>query len=123
MTDQEKAKREIMKQLGSMSTYQQVIASRVYDAAYENGKADGAEGAYTQGFSDANRYACKTMIACSCLALHEVYGFGRDRMQRFGDAFRQKLLDVLDAHDAIKECEERFGIVFTGPALEEVEPL
>lgn len=118
MTDQEKAKREVMQQLKGLSTYQQVIASRVYDAAYENGKKDGAHGAYTKGFSDANRYGCKVMIACSCLALHEVYGFGRDRMQRFADAFRQKLLDVLDAFDAIKECEERFGIVFTDPVLD-----
>lgn len=123
MTEQEKAKKEIMQQLKGFSTYQQVVASRVYDAAYENGKKDGAEGAYTQGFSDANGYACKTMIACSCLALHEVYGFGRVRMQRFADSFRQKLLDVLDAHDAIKECEEHFGIAFTDPVFEEVEPL
>lgn len=118
MTEQEKAKREIMRQLGSMSTYQQVIASRVYDAAYQNGKTDGAEGAYNAGFSAANRYACKTMIACSCLALHEVYGFGRDRMQRFAVAFRQKLLDVLDAFDAIKKCEEHFGIKFDDPVLD-----
>lgn len=118
MTEQEKAKREVLRQLGSMSVYQQVIASRVYDAAYQNGKTDGAQDAYTQGFSAANKYACKTMIACSCLALHEVYGFGRDRMQRFAVAFRQKLLDVLDAHDAIKECEEHFGIVFEDPVLE-----
>ena len=122
MTEQEKAKREIMRQLGGPSTYQQVIASRVYDAAYQNGKADGAQGAYTQGFSDANRYACKTMIACSCLALHDVYGFGRVRMQRFADRFRQKLLDVLDAFDAIKECEERYGIAFEDEIFEE-EPL
>lgn len=118
MTDQEKAKREIMQQLKGLSTYQQVIASRVYDAAYENGKTDGAKGEYDRGFSAANRYACKTMIACSCLALHEVYGFGKDRMQRFADAFRQKLLDVLDAYDAIKECEERFGIMLTDPVLD-----
>lgn len=118
MTEQEKAKREVMKQLGSMSTMTQVIASRVYDAAYENGKTDGAKGAYTEGFSAANKYACKTMIACSCLALHEVYGFGRDRMQRFAEAFRQKLLDVLDAHDAIKACKERFGIALEDPVLE-----
>jgi hypothetical protein len=118
MTEQEKAKREVLRQLGSMSVYQQVIASRVYDAAYQNGKADGAQDAYIQGFSAANKYACKTMIACSCLALHEVYGFGRDRMQRFAVAFRQKLLDVLDAHDAIKECHEHFGIVFEDPVLE-----
>ena len=81
------------------------------------------QGAYTKGFSDANRYACKTMIACSCLTLNEVYGFGRDRMQRFADAFRQKLLDVLDAHDAIKECADHFGIVFEDEVFEEVEPL
>lgn len=118
MTDQEKAKREIMQQLKGLSTYQQVIAGRVYDAAYENGKSDGAQDAYTAGFSAANKYACKTMIACSCLALHEVYGFGHDRMQRFADAFRQKLLDVLDAYDATKECEEHFGIVFTDPVLD-----
>lgn len=118
MTEQEKVKREVLRQLDRMPIYQQVIASRVYDAAYENGKTDGAKDAYNAGFSAANRYACKTMIACSCLALNEVYGFGRDRMQRFADAFRQKLLDVLDAYDAIKECEERFGIAFEDPVLE-----
>lgn len=118
MTDYEKAKREVMRQLKGFSTFQQVIAGRVYDAAYQNGKKDSAEGAYTQGFSDANRYSCKVMISCSCLALHEVFGFGRDRMQRFADAFRQKLLDVLEAHDAIKECEERFGIALVDPVLD-----
>lgn len=118
MTDQEKAKREIMQQLKGFSTYQQVIASRVYDAAYQNGKEDGAKGAYTKGFSDANRYGCKVMIACACKALSEVYGFGHDRMQRFADAFRNKLLNTFDVRELIAEIEERFGIAFEDPVLE-----
>lgn len=87
--------------------------------AYDHGLAQGNVDGYNAGFKDANRYGCRVMIACACLALHEVYGFGEQRMQRFAAAFRDKLLYTLEAEDAIQQCAERFNIVFEDEIFEE----
>lgn len=80
--------------------------------AYDQGMQEGTQQGYDSGFADANRYATKYMIACACLALRDVYGFGAERMQRFADAFSRRLLDVTTAEEALRECEERFHIPF-----------
>lgn len=120
MSNREADKRAIMAQLPKGSSILMTVnASKAYDAGYANGQKDAKQEAYNKGFSDANHYASKVMIACSCLALSEVFGFGEQRMQRFAEAFRSKLIDVLDGNDAIRECTERFGITLTDELFDE----
>lgn len=80
--------------------------------AYDQGMQEGTQQGYDKGFHDANRYATRYMTACACLALRDAYGFGAERMQRFADAFGQRLLDIATAEEAMRECEERFHIQF-----------
>ena len=120
MSNREADKRAIMAQLPKGASLLVTInASKAYDAGYTNGQKDAKEEAYNKGFSDANRYASKVMIACACLALNEAFGFGEQRMQRFAEAFRAKLIDVLDGSDAIQEVKERFGISVEDELFEE----
>lgn len=94
-----------------LNAYGAVIAGRAYDAGYQNGKADGAEGAFTEGFSTANRYGSKAFIACTCLALRELHGFGAKRMQDICNAIQEKLLTEIDINETIERCEEEFGLM------------
>lgn len=94
-----------------VNAYSAVIAGRAYDAGYQNGKADGAEGAFTEGLTAANRYGSKAFIACTCLALRELYGFGAKRMQDICNAIQEKLLTEIDINETIKRCEEEFGLM------------
>lgn len=122
MSKREADKRAILAQLPKgTSLLTQVNVSKAYDAGYDNGQKDAHDEAYNEGFSDANHYSSKVMVACSCLALHEAFGFGYERMQRFANAFRAKLLDVLDGADAIAEVDERFGVTLTDEVFEDDE--
>lgn len=111
--DKKKALRPLCKGLG---TYPSVIAGRAYDAGYKNGHYDGMKGAYLEGFVDANEYASKAVIACTCVALRDLYGFGQKRMQAVHDAIRQKLLMEIDISETIKRCREEFGLVLEDEA-------
>lgn len=122
MTKREQGKRAFLDQLPKgTSLLTQVNVSKAYDAGYTDGQEAMKDEAYTNGFHDANMYGSKVMIACSCLALHEAFGFGYERMQRFANAFRAKLLDVLDGADAIAEVDERFGVTLTDEVFEDDE--
>lgn len=109
-------RRETIDSLGEREgVYTRSLIGKAYDQGLAEGKVDG----YNEGFKDANSYGCQVMIACSCLALREVYGFGVERMQRYAKAFRDKLLYTIDGRDAVKECQERFNIVFEDEIFEE----
>jgi hypothetical protein len=121
---QEKQRREALATLThGLSTYSAVIAGKAYDAGYKNGHYDGMKGAYIEGFVDANEYGSKAVIACTCVALRDLYGFGQKRMQAVHDAIRHKLLTEIDISETIKRCQEEFGLVLedevTAPIEEE----
>lgn len=112
MNKQETDKRNAMAGVTrGLPAYSAVIASRAYDAGYQNGKADGAEGAFMAGFRQANRYGSKAFIACTCLALRELYGFGAKRMQDICNGIREKLLMEIDINETIERCEKEFGLI------------
>lgn len=112
MNKQDKDKRNALAELTcGLNVYSAVIAGKAYDAGYQNGKADGAEGAFTEGFTAANRYCSKAFIACTCLALRELHGFGAKRMQDVCDAIQHKLLTEIDINETIKHCEDEFGLM------------
>lgn len=109
---QEKERREALAALTrGLSSYSAVIAGRAYDAGYKNGRYDGMEGAYIEGFADANVYGSRAFIACTCMALRELFGFGSQRMQRVCDEIQHKLLTEIDISDTIRRCKEEFGLV------------
>ena len=93
------------------NAYSAVIAGRAYDAGYQNGKTDGAEGAFTEGFTAANRYGSKAFIACTCKALRELHRFGAKRMQDVCDAIQRNLLTEIDINETIEWCENEFGLM------------
>lgn len=102
-------RKETIDRLGAgEKLYTRSLIGKAYDCGMEEGTAQG----YSSGVQDANRYASTYMVSCACLALRDVYGFGEGRMQRFAAAFRERLLNVLDAEEAIREVAERFHIVF-----------
>lgn len=94
-----------------LNTYSKVMLGRAYDAGYQRGKADGAEGAYLEGFTAANRYGSKAFIACTCLALRKLYRFGPWRMQKVCNAIQDELLYSIDINETVKRCEEEFGLI------------
>lgn len=91
--------------------YSAAIAGRAYDAGYKNGNNDGMKGAYVEGLVDAHQYISKAFIACACLALRDLFGYGPQRLQRVCDAIRQKQLTVIDLSEPIRRCKEEFGLV------------
>ena len=93
-----------------LNTYSKVMLGRAYDAGFQNGKAENVEDAYRAGFTAANRYGSKAFIACTCLALRELFGFGAWRMQRVCDAINTKLLTEIDINETIEKCEQAFGL-------------
>lgn len=104
-----------------LNAYSAVIAGRAYDAGYQHGKADGAEGAFTEGFTAANRYGSKAFIACTCLALRELHGFGAKRMQDICNAIQEKLLTEIDINETIERCEKEFGLMLLDELTEPLE--
>lgn len=120
----EKQRRDALATLTrGLPTYSAVIAGKAYDAGYKHGHYDGMKGAYIEGFVDANHYGSKMYIACTCLALRELHGFGPKRMQAVCDAIQHKLLTEIDISETIKRCQEEFGLVLedevTAPIEEE----
>lgn len=116
-TTPEKDKRETLRPLMvGQTTYTRVLLGRAYDAAYQNGIHDGAVNAFEEGFITANRYGCKAYIACTCKALHDVFGFGAKRMQAVSEAIRYNLLNELEINELVDWCEDKMGIVLIDEA-------
>lgn len=112
MNKQEMDKRNALAVLTrGLNTYSAVIAGKAYDEGYQNGKADGAEGAFTEGFQQANKYGSKAFIACTCKALRQLHGFGAKRMQEVCDAIQRNLLMEIDINETIEWCENEFGLM------------
>ena len=122
MADKEKQKRDALNPLTRGQTLlTQVIAGKAYDTGYENGRYDGMKGAYIEGFVDANQYGSKAFIACTCMALRELHGFGSKRMQAVCDAIQHKLLTEIDIRETIRRCQEEFGLVLEDEVTTPIE--
>lgn len=97
-------KKDLIKDLTKgQSVYTQVLVGKAFDRGIEEG--------YRNGFKDANHYGSTCFIACTLLALNDVFGFSTVRMARLVPAIQDKLLDTLCAMDAVEECKRRFGLV------------
>lgn len=65
---------------------------------------------YHKGFSDASEPVIKGCYAAVCLALHDLYGFGKERCKKTLEAIDQHMLMSLTSMDAIEEVWEKVGI-------------
>lgn len=119
---QEKERRDALATLTrGLPPYSAVIAGKAYDAGYKNGHFDGMKSAYTEGCVDATLYGRRAHIACTCLALRELYGFGPKRMQAVRDAIQHKLLTEIDISETIKRCQEEFGLMLEDEVTAPIE--
>jgi hypothetical protein len=96
----------------------QVMAGRLYDAAFEAGRQEGyrqgvdayiAKEAevhkrlYDQGAQDANHWGSAAFIAAACSVMHQLAGWGGVRLKRFVDGIGEKLVGMIDPAELIKE--------------------
>lgn len=120
-------KTDLLKELkvSRMPIQVQIMAGRIYDAAYEAGRQDGfstgvrkgaksvvdkLDEAYTRGMQDANKVGSASFRACTAIALHELYGFASVRSQRVVDRIAHLLLTTLHPSQWIDECR-KIGVV------------
>lgn len=123
-----KKKADLMKELKvgrTMPIQLQIVAGTIYDVAYEDGREEGfadgvrkgaesamdkLEQAYSQGLQDANKVGSASFLACTALALHELYGFAALRCKRVIDLVSDKLLTTLHPSQWVEECR-KIGVV------------
>lgn len=120
-------KADLLKELkvSRMPIQVQIMAGRIYDAAYESGREEGfstgvrkgaesalgkLEEAYTRGMQDANKVSSSSFLACTAIALHELYGFAALRCKRVIDKVSDMLLTTLHPSQWAEDCR-KIGVV------------
>lgn len=79
---------------------------RIFDAAYDQGAADGWDAGFTEGES----FACDAVLACFTLATHDRFGFDTDQMAEVWEAVQERMLDEISIREAIEKCQD-LGII------------
>lgn len=95
----------------------QVMAGRLYDAAFEAGRKEGYRqgvdatiikqeevhrAIYNQGAKDANHYGSAAFTAAACDVMHELFGFGTLRLKRMVDGIGERLINMIDPGEVIR---------------------
>lgn len=65
---------------------------------------------YKAGFNDAAPATFKTIFAATCLALHDLYGFGPERCAKVLQAVDGHVLTTLDSEEIIDDVWKRVGL-------------
>lgn len=104
--------------VNQMPALVQVMAGRLYDAAYEHGKKEGyRQGVeayiakqedvhkrlYDQGAKDANHWGSAAFTAAACKVMHRLAGWGAIRLKRLVDGIGEELVGMIDPAELIKE--------------------
>ena len=78
--------------------------------------------AYAKGIAAGKDATVRTCFAAVCMALHEMYGFGKDRCSKVLNNVYDKLTMALTSEDAIQEVYDTIGleIHFSDDVTEEV---
>lgn len=102
----------------------QVLAGKLYDAAFEHGKKEGyRQGVeayiakqeevhkrlYDQGAKDANHYGSAAFTAAACKVMRRLCKWGRVRLKRLVDGIGEELMGMIDPAEAIAEVR-KYGI-------------
>ena len=120
-------KADLLKELkvSRMPIQVQIMAGRIYDSAYEAGRAEGfstgvrkgaesamgkIEYAYSKGMREANEVSSISFLACTAIAVHKLFGFGEKRRQRLIDEVSHMLTTTLHPSQWIEECN-KLGVV------------
>lgn len=120
-------KADLLKELkvSRMPIQVQIMAGRLYDVAYESGREEGfaagvrkgaesamdkLEEAYTRGMQDANKVSSASFLACTAIALHELFGFASVRCKRVIDKVSDMLITTLHPSQWVEECR-KIGVV------------
>ena len=75
---------------------------RVFDAAYQEGFADGSEAGFTEG----ENFACDSVLACFALATHDRFGFTMEQMAEVWEAVQERMVNEISIQEAIEKCVE-----------------
>jgi len=123
----DKKKADLMKELGikRLPISLQIAYGTIYDEAYESGREEGfsegvrkgaesalgkLEEAYTRGMQDANKVSSASFLACTAIALHDLYGFASVRCKRVIDKVSDMLITTLHPSQWVEECR-KIGVV------------
>ena len=134
----DKKKADLMKELGikRLPIALQIAYGTIYDEAYESGREDGfsegvrkgaesalgkLEEAYTKGMQDANKVSAASFLACTTVALHELFGFASVRLQRVIDRVSHLLLTTLHPSQWVEECRKLGVVIDDVDVLQELE--
>ena len=96
-------------------------------ALYKNGitvddlKHDFNEG-HKQGYEAGVRASVLTCYCAACMALHKLYGFGRERLFKVLQAMDQEVLYTITSDEAVQKVLDEVGIRFnTDEPFERIE--
>lgn len=95
----------------------QVLAGRLYDAAFEAGKAEGFRqgvdavaikeqeihrAMYERGAQDATHRGSAAFVVAACIVLRRLHKFGKLRLNRIVDQIAEELMCMLDPAEAVR---------------------
>ena len=99
----------------------QVLAGRLYDAAFEHGKKEGFrqgidqcalkrdeihKAFYDQGAKDSNHFGSACFIAAACQVMRRRYRWGKMRMNRLSYEVGQEQMGMIDPAAVIRELRK-----------------
>lgn len=99
----------------------QVLAGKLYDAAFEHGRKHGFQQGvdqcalkreeihhayYEQGAKDANHYGSAAFTAAACMVMRRNCRWGRKRLARLVEGIGAELVGMLDPSDTIRELRK-----------------
>lgn len=109
-------------QINRMPYTVQVLAGKLFDAAYEVGRVEGYrqgvdavaeksgeiyKAMYDEGAKDATHRGSAAFVVAACKVLHRApYRFGKGRMQKVVDGINEELIGMIDPAEAVREVRE-----------------
>ncbi len=78
------------------------ITTKDLEKAFEDG--------YKKGYHESNFPVVKTIYACICLVLHQLYGFGGKRCVNVLKALDDAFINQLTSEEAINEALEKANV-------------
>lgn len=65
---------------------------------------------FQDGFSKASPFTVKTCYAAAALALHELHGFGRERVRKVLERMDNHVVDTLVSEEILDEVWQKIGL-------------
>lgn len=95
----------------SLPAYKKMGHEKLMNAIAKNGlTVEDLKKCKAEGYQLGVESAVMQCYAAFCLALHEKFGFGRERVLRALQAADEKVIFAIDSAEMIEEVFDRFGI-------------